>query len=188
MRTFNLKCVDSWLHNLHFMKNKLLKVISSFTKLKTRTMATPTTFMYSFSLWTKGEKLWSWAISNQLGSHMMFPTSLLQHYDSWWILKKMLTPSCLESKNDGITTPFHYEKLFLWKLHYPSIKCLMQLVCNYATFFPWKCEAFKTKMPLKNSQVLWQLHISSKMDPYTILIHPIYMIVINVFSLCWQGA
>jgi hypothetical protein len=96
--------------------------------------------------------------------------------------------SCLESKNDGITTPFHYEKLFLWKLHYPSIKCLMQLVCNYATFFPCKCEAFKTKMPLKNSQVLWQLHINSKMDPYTILIHPIYMIVINLFSLCWQGA
>lgn len=44
-----LKCVLSQLWNLLFMKDKLLKVLSSFTKPSTCTMAILTTFMYSLS-------------------------------------------------------------------------------------------------------------------------------------------
>lgn len=43
----------------------------------------------------------------------------------------------------------HYEKLCLWKLHYPTTRCLMHLMRNYATSIPWKYGAFKNKMARK---------------------------------------
>jgi hypothetical protein len=57
MCTHKSRCVVSLLHNLLFMKAKLLKVLSSSTKPKTCTIIS-TTFMYSFSFKTKNGEDW----------------------------------------------------------------------------------------------------------------------------------
>jgi hypothetical protein len=36
--------------------------------------------------------------------------------------------------------------------HYPMIKCLMQLMCNYVAYVLWKYKAFQIKCHVKNSQ------------------------------------
>ncbi len=40
-----------------------------------------------------------------------------------------------------------YERLCLWKpQHCPTIICLVQLMCNYITFFAQKYKTFNNKM------------------------------------------
>ncbi len=53
MWTHKSRCVVSQLHNLLFMKAKLLKVLSSSTEPNIIIVAISATFMYSFNFWTK---------------------------------------------------------------------------------------------------------------------------------------
>jgi len=103
------RCVVSWLHNLFFMKVKLMKVLSSFTKPNTITIVISTTFMYSLNLWTRRVEDYIfkhiWVIGfTSLDSCIIVSTLWLMVSLKW----EAWTSSCLESRSlSTIDPPFN---------------------------------------------------------------------------------